>query len=297
MSTLIEFIKSLSPRTNKSTVEKDLDSTLKELSTIAMPMVKSMADTTIASPLKSEWVGVFESHIRAQLKFSKKSSNIWLDLYAALVNVQSNAEYLRKAVDDYLQEDTLRDGITGRAAHIIRLAGAVSFITTYTAEVCDYSLAQEAVTLGDAESTPPAQAKYIRGSLEKYVRLLMDMSLPPKEFEKLFTSVPDMFLSEGNMATVAAMFTPKEIDPFRNLQTATNFTGSPIYMARLMWETWQADRFHAMKERKAMMELRLIHLQNKQAGSDNPRLQAEIEGLQARINKYDRRIREVEASL
>lgn len=297
MTALIDFIKNLNPRIKKTTVERDLESTLKELASFTMPMVKSMADTTSASPLKSEWFDIFDSHVRDGLKTARKSSNIWLDIYAALVNVQANGEFLTKCVNDYMQEDTLRDGITARASQMVRLVGAMSFVTTYTAEVCDYTLAQEAVKMGDEDATPPAQAKHMRDDLGKYVRLLQDVSMAPKEFQTLFNDIPEIYLSTQNMATVSALFTPKQLDPFVNIKAADGWNGSPVYSLRLMWETWSAERFHAMKERKAMMELRLIHLQNKLEGSPNPRLESEIEGLQARINKYDRKIREVEASL
>lgn len=296
MSSIFDFIQRLNPHIKKSTVQRDLENSLKELSSFAMPMVKSMADTTAASPLKSEWNNVFESHLRDGIKFSRKSSNIWLDLYAALTNVQSNGEFLKKVIEDYLQEDTLRDGITARASHVVRLVGAISFITNYVAEVTDYSIAQESVVMGDVSDTPPAQEKHIRTSLAKFVSCLKDTALPPKEFEKLFNDIPEAFLT-GNTAAIKGMFSAKEIDPFVGMQGVNGWTGSPIFAIRMMWETYHAERFHAMKERKTILELRLIHLQNQQNDSTNPRLQKEIEGLQARINKYDRKIREVESSL
>lgn len=297
MSLLTDFIKSLAPHIKKATVQRELDSTLKELTTLTMPMVKNMADTTSASPLKNDFMKVFESHIRDNLNFSRKGGNIWIDLYAALVNVQANGEAVKKLVDELLQEDTLRDGITVRSAQLIRLAGAISFVNTFTAEVTDYSLAQEAVKMGDADATPPAQARHIREALPRYAQLLKDVAMPPKEFSKLLSDVPDAYIKGGKSDLVHDLFTPKQIDPFGAIKMAQGWTGSPIFAARMMWESYQAERFHAMKERKNMMELRLLHLENMRANSPNPRLQAEIEGLQARINKYDRKIREVEASL
>lgn len=297
MSTLIDFIKSLAPHIKKSTVQRELDATIKELTSLSMPMVKAMADSTAASPLTNDFLEVFESHIRDSVKFARKGSNIWLDLYAALVNVQANAEQVKKTVDDFMQEDTLRDGITARSAQLVRLSGSISYITTYTGEVCDYMLAQESVKLGDDEATPPAQARYIREGLNKYSALLRDLSIPAKEFAKLLSEVPDAYISGGAATLVEDLFTAKQLDPFASIRGVQGWTGSPIFAARMMWESYQADRFHNMKERKSMMELRLIHLENLRAKSPNPRLQKEIEGLQARISKYDRKIREVEASL
>lgn len=297
MANLFDFIKSLAPHIKKPTVQRELDATIKELTSLTMPMVKSMADTTAASPLTNDFQEVFESHIRDSLKFARKGSNIWLDLYAALTNVQANADIVKKLVDDLLQEDTLRDGITARSAQLVRMAGTISYVNTYTSEVCDFVLSQESVKLGSEDDTPPAQARYIRDGLAKYAALLKDVSIPTKEFEKLLSDVPDAYVTGGASSLVEDLFTAKQLDPFNSIRGVQGWTGSPVFAARMMWESFWADRFHAMKERKAMLELRLIHLENQRAQSPNPKLQREIEGLQARINKYNRKIREVEASL
>lgn len=297
MTILTDFIKSLATHIKKSTVQNEVNATLKELSTVTMPMVKSLGDASSVNAFKSEFFGVFESQLRDNLKFARKGGNAWLDLYAALVNVQANTETLKKMVDELLQEDTLRDGITVRSAQLVRLSGACSFVNSYTAELCDYAVTQEAVKLGSPDNTPPAQAKHIRENLERFCRILQDVSMAPKDFNKILSDVPDAYIKGGDADLITSLFTPKQIDPFGSIRSTDGWTGSPIFAGRMMWESWQADRFHNLKERKKMMELRLIHLENVRAHSPNPRLEAEIEGLQSRINKYDRKIREIEATL
>lgn len=297
ISTLFDFIKTLDPRIQKASVIKDMDAIISEMGSYVLPMVKSMADTSTSAPLNSEWFQVFESNIQTGLKTPKRSTNCWLDLYSALLNVQANATQLRTSIEARLQEDTLRDGITAVASNMIRMVAAMSFVCSYTSEACDYLIAQESVHLGDSDDTPPAQARYIRSNIEKYVTILKDISIDPKEFAKRFDVIPDVYISEKNRANLSSLYAAKDIDPFANLNLASGWSGGIIYNMRLMWESYHAERFHAMKERKAILELRLLHLNNQRAGSSNPRLQKEIEGLQSRINKYDRKIRDVEASI
>jgi len=296
MSSLISFIKSLNPRIQKPVVLKDIDAVIKELRDVAIPMTNDLSVSYKAAPFKSKWFDVFENNVRAEIKFARKSDNFWTDLNSALQIMLVNAQHLRKYTEDYLQEDTLRDGITAKATNIVRMVSAMSFASGFVIDAADYTLVQEAVTLGQPDDTPPAQAEYLNRNIEKFAQVMADCCIEPKKFEKLFADIPDVYVSEKNSSTVAAMFSNKQLDPFPNMST-TNWVGSPIYSARLVWETWMADRYHASKDRKAMLELRLIHLQNLQANSPNPRLEHEIEGLQARIRKYDKKIREIEESL
>lgn len=297
MASILNFINALNPRIKKPVVLKDIDAVIKELRDIAIPATSSLSDSLAAAPFKSKWFEVFENNVRSEVKFTRKSDNFWLDLNAALQIVLSNAVSLRKITEDYLQEDTLRDGITAKATNIVRMVSAMSFLSGFVIDACDYALVQEAVTLGQKDDTPPAQADYLNNNIDKFARCLADACVPNKSFEKIFTDIPDVFISAATAATVAAMFSAKQIDPFTRIGGINNWVGSPIYGAQLLWETWMADRYHAAKDRKAMLELRLIHLQNLQANSPNPRLEKEIEGLEARIRKYDKKIRQVEASL
>ena len=297
MSSIFKFINLMSPRIRKAEVQKDLEASIQELAEFAIPMARDLAEQAKVAPFKSKFFNSFASIIYDHVKFERKSQNAWLDISSALSNVQANAESLLKSVNEMLQEDTLKDGVTARGAHLLRVAGAISFVSRFTTEVTDYVLEQEAVSLGDEDSIAPAQAKYLATNVEKYAKLLADVSIPVKEFEKLFNDLPDVFLSEKTESLVTSMFTLKQLDPFSKMAGMSGWINSPIYIGRMMWETYQAERFHAAKDRKAILELRLIHLQNKQHNENNPRLQKEIEGLEARIRKYEQKIRKVEESL
>ncbi len=297
MSGLLSFIKKLNPRIQKPMVLKDLDSVIKELKDVAIPATSSLSASASVAPFKSKWFEVFENNVRAEIKFSRKSADFWLDLNSALQTVLVNAESLRKMVDEHLQQDTLRDGITAKASNIVRMVSAMSFVSGYVIDACDYALVQEAVVLGQSDETPPAQADYINKNIDKFASALADCAIAPATFNKIFKDIPDIYVSDANASTVAAMFSNKQIDPFANLSGMKNWVGSPIYSAQLVWETWMAERYHAAKDRKAMLELRLIHLQNLQANNPNPRLEREINGLEARIRKYDKKIRDIEDGL
>lgn len=297
MSALFNFVKSLNPRIRKSDAQSEIETTIKELREYTLPMARTLSEQHKVVPFKSSFYKVFEANVYDHVKFSNKGTNLWLNISGALNNVLENAEVTKKLINDVLQEDTLRDGVTARVAHVLRFAGALSFVSRYITEVADYILSQEAVALGDEDSTAPAQAKYLKDNIEKFARLLADTSIPPKDFQRMMADIPDAYVSEKDASTVMSMFTSKQLDPFTKMAGMSNWINSPVFVIRMMWETYQAERYHAAKDRKAMLELRLIHLQNRQQNENNPRLQREIEGLEARIRKYEQKIRKIEESI
>lgn len=297
MSTLTDFISKLSMRIQKPAVKKDLEATIKELNEYTLPMASEMAKQYSVVPFSSDYANAFSSQIRDQVKFAGRSENIWQNLSDALVRVQANAVTLEKLVNEYLQEDTLRDGITARAAQLLRMAGVISFISSYTLEAADFTLSEEAAKLGGESNTAPAQRKHMMDSLLRYARSLADASIDPKKFEKMFDDIPSVYVSTGNESQIASMFSARSLDPFSNVGMISGWTGSPIYNIRMSWETYWAERHHSNKDRRAQLALRLIHLQNMQNKEQNPRIEKEIEGLEARIRRYDQKIRAVEATL
>lgn len=297
MSTIADFIKKLNSRTEKSTVQKDLASTLKELQGLVIPLSKDLSVQASVVPFRSDFYEVFTSHFYDNIKFDRKSKDAWLDLNHLLTNVAENCDELNKQVTEYMAEDVLRDGITAKAANMVRLAAAISFVSSYSMDMMDYALVQESVKQGGEDTIAPAQSAYVKASLEKYIRLLADVSISPVKFKALLGNIPDVYISKDNMSSVAAVFKEKDLDPFDNMRVLNNWSGSIIYSVRLMYETFMAERYHAAKDRKKLMELRLIHLNNLYAKNPNPRLEKEIDGLQKRISDYDRKIREIEQSL
>lgn len=296
---LLTYIQSLSTRISKTTVQKDIEATLKELDNQVLPTMHSVAEMYRVHPFTSLANKQLEAELYVEIKFRSKAANYLFDLQSLLQNARTNLVTIQKAVDLHVQQDTLRDGVTSRVAHLIRSVSAISFISRFTLDIMDFLL--EAETDSKANGTnseiPPARTKYILGSIERYVRLLADFGVPPKDMEKLLEDLPDVFVSAQNQRAITAMFRANELDPFKKMSGLTNFVGNPIYHGRLFLADWEAKRYNGAKDKKTVMELRLIHLRNLLDNSPNPRVEREIEGLQKRIDQYDRYIREVEASV
>jgi hypothetical protein len=72
---------------------------------------------------------------------------------------------------------------------------------------------------------------------------------------------------------------------------------NPIYHLRSILAEWQAKRYKYNKERKALLELRLLQLNMKNSNTSDPKVQKEIEYIQSRVDDLGMYISSVEEDL
>lgn len=293
---ILNFIKSMRNHVSKEDVMKDLEVTEKELSSYGIHCVHVLAEQARLSPFKSEMHKKFETEFYSAIKMSKKPANVYIALESTLGDVLGNLQELAKQARDGLEGDTLRDGITAKAAHLIRSTASISFISRYVLDFTDVVVDEEtAEATGEKSDTPPIEYEYLMKKMQEFCRLLADYSIPLKDFKKILEGLPDVYLSQDNAST--SMFRGSQLDPFANSILMSNFTGNPIYHIRMMWLSWEMERYQKAKDTKVVLELRLIHLKNVLEKSPNPMVEKEIEGVTKRIRAYDRKIREIEDSV
>ena len=296
MPGIFDFIKSLTTRIEKNTLLDDVDTSIREINNFTIPALQTLSEVEKITPFTNEFAKKAENGLYAAIKFSRKGNNWISDLQSQMANVGQNLQSLRKIAEDALEQDTLKDAVTARGAHVIRAASAMSFLSRYAFEMSDFIMALEVSKVGKQDSdVPPAQVEYMNKKLDEFYRILADYSIPNKDFMKIFGDLPSIYLDQEG--TSSGMFSRIALDPFKNSMSMSGFRGNPIYHLRLLWTEWEAKRYHAAKERQVILNLRLIHLRNLQADQPNIRIEREIEGVQKRLDNLDRWIRDVEQSV
>ena len=101
-------------------------------------------------------------------------------------------------------------------------------------------------------------------------------------------------LPKDSMDEVSEMYSSGELDMLNNLPSG--FLGSPIYSIRLIFSQWEADRYRHMKDKKRLLELRLLHLRMlKENGQSDIQMEKEMTYLQKSVTDLDYRISKIEA--
>lgn len=299
---LFDFLKALLPRLHKSTILEDLRITSSELENIAIPSYQVAADHFKINKIQSEEVktliNVFYSHFNTQ--GGGKKSNLVEEISKRLPAVKENTDYLLEQMETLLEKDIIREGLTAKKAVLLRAAANVSFLSRHSVDILNYIYTCESNEAGKGmegytyESTPPGAIKHIQDNLAKFARILSDYSIPTKDFSKIISQVPDINVSEANKGTTASLYNESEFDPLAGSQMQ-GFV-NPIYTIRLSVAEWEAARYKANKEKKKLLEYRLLQLKMLNEDKADPKLEQEIEYLQSRVDKLGRYLTEVEES-
>lgn len=293
MANIIDFIKSLVGRTEKSTLQKDIENVVRELESYTIPQVAAAAEYSRVNPFECQFYEVFSSHLHGMLRI-RGSVNPFLALGEALQVAVVNARYVKTVVDSEFQTDAIREGMSARAGILIRCTESLAFVSEYSMRVTDYLMQREIEYVTKEEDTDlaPAQVQYIENNMDRFMHVLFDMSVEPQDFKAMIEAVPAVVVNENNLSKVSTMYGAKTLDPFKNSEAMNGFVGNPIYHVRMAMVAYEAKRLQNAKDRKKALELRMLHLRNMKNNSPNPALEREIEGVQKRIDEYDRFIRE-----
>ena len=293
---IFNFIKGMLPRLQKADIEEDIRITIKEMGQVAIPQYFAAATAFKVNKIQSDEVKLFEKAFYKHMDLKTKGPNFLTDIHGALERALTNMIYIQKVTTDVLEADLLNEGLTAKKAHLVRAAASISFVSNFSIEFLNHILVLESNAVGDSREIPPAEAKYIDSRYEMFFKNLNEYGMAPDKFQNLMVEVPDVVISTKNAASIAQVFKPTQLDPFGSMGLS-GFTGNPIYHVRLLVTEWQGKRYNANKDKKKLLELRLLHLKSLNDNSPNPRLEQEINYIENRVSKLDRALREVEDSI
>lgn len=302
---IISWLGSLLKNINKDQVLEDLRITKTELNEIAKPIYGQAALFFRSNKFKSDEAKDLEDVFYQ--KFNRgnmaKQTNFLVDIERRLENLTANATYVEDEIESTFESVVYKDGMTARKAILLRSAEHLSFLSRFCLDLLNYIYVVESKAAGlnpeeseFASDLSPMEIKHVQSNISAFAMLLSDYGQDNKEFAKCISTIPDVHINEKTSAAVAATFKEKDLDPFKAPQIH-GFIGNPIYHLRLIVTQWQASRYEANKNKKRMLELRLLHLELLKEKKNDPKIEQEIEYNRKRVLKIDRYLREVEESV
>lgn len=299
---LFSFVKALLPRIGKDQILEDLRITAGEFEQVVIPNYRHAADYFRINKIKAAANKDLSDAFYQRLEkgsVSKQSSFIG-EVEVRLGFIVQNLDYVQKQIDILMERDIINEGLTAKKAILVRAADQMSFISRFCSDLLNYVYVYEAMEYGSdqqesLELAPAVQKRVVNG-VKIFASYISDYGIPNKEFEKLVLSVPDIVVSSRNENSIAGMYKEQEIDPFTSAYVQ-GFNGNPIYNIRLIFAEWQASRYKTTKEKKKMLELRLLHLRLLQEKKNDVKVEAEIVYIQNRVDKMERYMREVEETV
>lgn len=299
---LISFIKSLVPHITKDQVLEDLRVTAGELDVTVIPSYRDAAVFFRDNKFRSDAVKDVADYFAQGLERGGmvRQPNMVSDVSVRLGFIKDNVSYVQGQIEAIMERDILAEGLSAKKAILVRAANQLAFISRFSTDLLNFVYVNEAgavdANVAESMALAPAVAAHVEKNAKIFASLLSDYGIPTEKFQDLYTKVPDIVISSRNEAAITGVYKQSDIDPFTS-PYVMGFSGNPIYHIRLMVAEWQTSRYKAEKEKKRMLELRLMHLQLLQDKKNDPKLEKEIEYIQSRVDSLQRYMRSVEESV
>ncbi len=297
-----KFIKSLLPRLERSDVNEDARITLAELVEKVIPSFESFSELYRVTGFKHADVLDMAKNFTAVFErkgFPKQSTFIG-DLALRLPMLQDTLVYLQGLMQTEFSSAIATQAMTARQAFIMRAICNISFMSRYSLNLLNYISAREMAKFSDitdpAVKMKPAEVDYIERNFVAYCKLFSVYAVKKEDLKKTVSNLPDVVINPDMAEELREMYGVQNIDP-TEMAGVSGFIDHPIYSIRMIFAKWQNDRYEASKEKKAVLELRLMYLEMMQKKEKNPQMEYEITKLQSRIEILDRKLREAEADV
>jgi hypothetical protein len=297
---LFDFAKNLLPSIEKNRVLEDLRITLAEIENSVLPNYSTATEFFKLNRIKSDKLkDLSDDFYRSLSDRSMKQSSFIADIYRRLPNLVENTKLIQSQIELVLESDAIREGLSAKKILLIRAAESISFLSGYMLDLLNYAYVEEtALISGLTEDLDMSvvKIKHVNFNISRFAKILNEYATVPSEFRKIMTDVPEVTVNEKTMNGISGVYRESDLDPF-NSGYMSGFYYNPIYHIRLAVSEWQAGRYKANKDKKKVLELRLLYLKLKAESKSDPKLEQEITYLQSRIDKIERDLKRVEEDL
>jgi len=303
---LANFIERLLPRMDKSRILEDVRMTRSEIENILSPTyteaVKFFSnEKQFKSEKVKELTSIFYRNFDNNVSFNnahqnKKERTIIQTIQVRIPNLIKNAQELETQIEAIFSRDIIREGLTAKKAALIRAAEYLSFVSRFSIDFLNYMYTQEMLVRSfDIEESdlPPKKIEMIEKNIGVYASLFGAFSVDPDEFKNKYSKVPDIYITVSEYSKAVTMHDETTIDPIQ-APIIKGFEYNPVYHLRMLYAEWQADRYKAYRDKKRVLEVKLLNLELENEGKHDPKLQKEAEYIQNRINTIEYKMSKIE---
>lgn len=300
---LIGFVKSLLPSFQKSDVEADMEISLEHIPVI-IENYSSLGVVIKDAPIQNKQSKdllktIYKDLDKAKVKLSR-NNNIGQDMVTLMSNTKVNGDLILKEISDSINDTIMSQALTAYKINLLRCVPHYYFITRYALDLLNFLYIKEIehakLETGKGYAINKKQEEFLVKNAWMFSRLISLYGSDPDNFKKQSESLSDVTIPKDAVEEVIQQFSSDKLDIFNNLPNG--FIGSPIYSIRLVFAQWEADRYRSLKNKRKLLELRLLHLKlQKEQGVSDSNIESEIIYLQQTVTDMDFKLTKIEADL
>jgi hypothetical protein len=286
---LLDFIKTMVPNLDKDDIMEDIRVTKDELVQIAIPSYEEanlyFGNKKLTSKAALDLVAVFERNYRSRL--GKRTVSVIDEIGEALKVVYTNLKATEDAIETLVSKTTLTETITARKAVLVRMAEQMSYASRMSIDFLNliYTYEQIEANVEYAEVTV-YQKKHVIPNVALFAKVLEAHTFNPADFKRKVDNIPEIIIDKDGFDAASSIYKRELIDPIDG-PMLQGFEMNPIYHFRLMIAEWQANRYKSYKEKKKLLEVKLLRLRLLREGKRDPKLDKEIDYIESLVGKLE----------
>lgn len=297
----VKYIKGLVPHLKKEDIAEDNEVRISELRNSIIPSYEraksSFKDIPFNSKDLKDVSRVFYANYSGKSRFSR---NYILEIESKLENYLKNLTTNSDLIDDVLEKDVLKDGITIKKGMIIRTTDISAFVNRYLIDLLSYTLDEEIrvsnPNLEEEATVTKLELTYLEKNLIQFSKIFGVLSCSPSEFLKANTELPEVVFNESTAEAVEAVYGRRGIDKM-DAGMIAGFVPNPFYHIGVLAAEWTKYRYDTFKDKKTMLEHKVLYLKQSQDKEPDPSIEKQIAYYQKRIDDYEYKMLKIEESV
>jgi len=282
---LKRVLDSLSSTVKKESVAESFENIMTGLTDEVLPVLNDLIKDGNESFIKDNQ---FLKNM-SKLTVRSKDNKAYLEAIKKLLNdISKEEKEISKLIEKELSDYVTSKGSTAKDLTIMKLVTDIGSLVFYVQDLNYYILVDQKdtaipkVRLTDIRSNSGSFVNLFNAFHKDFSKYVKDISRVSEEIVNKPDATPSMmdalFKSRGKLLTLPA----------------SGFNGNPIYHIRMWLVDKEIERYELLKDKKKLIELKLLELKLEAANESNPKLKSQIEYYEEKISKLEYNIKEIE---
>lgn len=233
-----------------------------------LPVLKELNSIKSKKLEKSEILDLVKNIIKIQ---KGKTKDFLKELEALFLSIDSNRKVIEEIIVTHASSNITDKAMSAKDSAIVKLVDDLTSLTLYSLDlvVC---------MLSDANNTafPKIKFKQLKEGMTEFVKLFLDYSNNLEDVLETVVTLDDTVLSSKTNKSILEAFFARSKFKFPSV-VSNGFINNPFYHIRMYFVDRDMAKLDALKDKKKLIELRIMELKLENKHSSDPDLEKRIE--------------------
>jgi len=287
LNSLLEYVRGMHHTTKKEDVQKTVSFIFNNLNDEVLPTLDNLIESkNLASYVDANMVTMISRSCDFKAKDAKDAVK---KIKSGFVNINKAYKKVTSLIEKELSDVITDKTVTAKDAAILRMVNDLGAMNTYVLDLAYYIIMDKKIT-----DLPKFKLNMIKNNLNgfgnsfqaygsNFGRLIEDM-------HKISSNVVSINEGKESFLSLNLSKTGKTVD----LPMANGFINNPIYHIRMWMVDKEVEKYESLKDKKRLIELRLMELKLEDNNEGDPKLRKQIEYYEDKLSKIEYKIEKIE---